>query len=251
MLKNLVVKKSIWTGIVLTLAFLFVAYDAVFNYVDWRNADRNSAGLAPAPTEEADAVVQLYAARTYNWRKYFAVHSWIAVKEKNADSYTIYQVLGFKKWRTGNAIDIQKGIPDRKWFGAMPELLKDIRGEEAEKAIVNINNAVKSYPYGHLYTAFPGPNSNTFISYIIRRTPELATELPPTAIGKDFIGFTNFVEPAENGQGYQFSVLGIFGATVTKSGFEVNLLGLVLGLDVLNPAIKLPFLGRLGMNYAQ
>lgn len=251
MQKKFILKKSFWGGVILTIAFIFVAYDAVFNHVAWYNADRGSAHIAPLPSEEPEAVVQLYAARTYSWRKYFAVHSWIAVKEKNADSYIVYQVLGFKKWRTGSAIDIQKGIPDRKWYGAMPELLKDIRGEQAEQAIVKINEAVKSYPYGHLYTAFPGPNSNTFISYIIRQTPELASELPPTALGKDFIGFTNFFQKAENGEGYQFSLLGILGATVSKSGFELNILGMVWGLDFMNPALKLPFLGRLGMKYAE
>lgn len=244
-------KKSFWFVFLLTLAFLFIVFDSVFNTVHWQKADRQSAGFAPLPSEEKEAVVQLYAARTYNWRKYFAVHSWIAVKEKNADSYLVYQVLGFKKWRTGSAVDIQKDIPDRKWFGAEPQLLKDIRGEEAEKAILNLNQAVQSYPYAHLYTVFPGPNSNTFISYLIRHTPELATELPPTAIGKDFLGYTTFVQKAENGEGYQFSLLGLLGGTFTKSGFEVNILGIVLGVDFRHPALKLPFIGRLGFAYEE
>ena len=47
---------------------------------DWRFADRSSVGLAPLPSKTAEAVVQVYAARTYSWRGAFAVHSWIAVK---------------------------------------------------------------------------------------------------------------------------------------------------------------------------
>ena len=62
---------------------------------DWRFADRSSVGLAPLPSKTAEAVVQVYAARTYSWRGAFAVHSWIAVKPENADKYTIYQVMGW------------------------------------------------------------------------------------------------------------------------------------------------------------
>ncbi|WP_374078390.1 DUF3750 domain-containing protein [Bdellovibrio bacteriovorus] len=49
---------------------------------DWRTASRDSAGIAPDPQKEKEAVVQVYAARTFAWRGYFAVHSWIATKEK-------------------------------------------------------------------------------------------------------------------------------------------------------------------------
>lgn len=235
----------------LLLAWGMLAYDATFNYVDWREADMSSSHQAPLPSEEKEAVVQLYAARTYNWRKYFAVHSWIAFKEKNADAYTVVQVLGFKQWRTGNAVDIKKDIPDRKWYGATPELLQTLKGKQAEEAISQIKKAVNSYPYGHLYTAFPGPNSNTFISYIIRNVSAFTVELPPVALGKDFIGFTDFMAPSESGTGYQFSVLGILGITLGKrEGLEINLLGMVFGVDVLRPALKLPFFGRIGMKDA-
>ncbi|MFB3116448.1 MAG: DUF3750 domain-containing protein, partial [Gammaproteobacteria bacterium] len=47
---------------------------------DWRTADRSSAGIAPDPSELSDAVVQVYAARAFNWRSLFAVHTWLATK---------------------------------------------------------------------------------------------------------------------------------------------------------------------------
>ena len=43
-----------------------------------------------------------------------------------------------------------------------------------------------------------------------------------------------------------FGVAGILIAA--KEGFEVNLLGLSLGLDAVRPAVKLPALGRLGLD---
>ena len=146
---------------------------------------------------------------------------------------------------------MQKGVPDRRWYGAEPELLQDLRGEAAEKAIKEIKKAVGTYPYKHIYSAFPGPNSNTFISHIIRNVPELTVELPPTALGKDFLGYTKFFDQSESGTGYQFSVLGLLGITLGKAeGFEFNVLGLVFGVDVMRPALKLPFVGRIGMKDA-
>lgn len=35
---------------------------------NWRNADRTSAGLAPAPADHSEAVLQIYAARAFSWR---------------------------------------------------------------------------------------------------------------------------------------------------------------------------------------
>jgi len=40
---------------------------------DWRNATHRPVGLAPEAAAHADAVVQVYAARTYGWRGAFAV----------------------------------------------------------------------------------------------------------------------------------------------------------------------------------
>lgn len=146
---------------------------------DWKTADRSSSRLAPLPSEEPEAVVQVYAARTFGWRKYFAVHSWMAVKERNADAYTVYQVLGYRLPSTGTSVSIATDIPDRKWFGAEPALIQELRGKAAEKAIPAIRRAALEYPYAGTYRIIPGPNSNTFIAALMREIPELTVELPP------------------------------------------------------------------------
>jgi len=54
---------------------------------------------------------------------------------------------------------------------------------------------------------------------------------------------------APSGSGFQISLYGLAGILIaTKEGFEVNLLGLSLGLDAVRPALKLPALGRLGLD---
>lgn len=226
---------------------------AVYNYrpVKWWQADRSSAGLAPSPADYKPAVVQVYAARTINWKGWFAVHSWIAVKPENAEYYTTYQVMGYRVFRGGNAVLIGRDVPDRRWFGAMPELIQDLRGEAAARAIPRIRELAENYYYQHTYQLWPGPNSNSFIAHIIRHTPELTVELPPTAIGKDWIDNGKLFALSESGSGLQFSLFGIFGVTVgLAEGIEIDILGLTFGIDFYRPALKVPFFGRIGMQDA-
>lgn len=62
----------------------------------WRGAPRHSAGIAPDPARFADtAIVQVYAAATYGWRGYFAVHPWIIYKRAGETAYTRYDVIGW------------------------------------------------------------------------------------------------------------------------------------------------------------
>jgi hypothetical protein len=76
--------------------------------------------------------------------------------------------------------------------------------------------------------------------------PELRADLPPTAIGKDYLAGGMFAR-APSGSGYQLSLAGLLGITVsTVEGLEVNLLGLTFGIDPWPPAIKLPLAGRIG-----
>src|SRR3546814_19468512 len=65
-------------------------YFLVDHGVDWRAADRSSAGLLPAAAAHEAAVVRIFSARTVRWRGIFATHSWIVVKGPGAAAYTRY-----------------------------------------------------------------------------------------------------------------------------------------------------------------
>jgi hypothetical protein len=213
---------------------------------DWRTASRAPVGLAPQPAAYPEAIVQVYAARTVGWRGAFGVHTWIAVKPAIAQAYTVYEVIGWRLRWDDSAVSIRSRDPDGRWFGNEPELLAEKRGAQAEALIPKIEAAAKTYPYAGEYSVWPGPNSNTFTAWITREVPELRVDLPPTAIGKDYLGSSVFAS-APSGSGVQLSLVGVLGVTAsTVEGLELNLLGLTFGLDPWPPAVKLPLLGRLG-----
>lgn len=216
---------------------------------DWRTASRDSVGIAPDPAITPEAIVQVYAARAFRWRGHFAVHSWIAVKDEGAPSYRTYEVVGWGVRRGGKAIRMNRGMPDRAWYGAPPDLLADLRGPEAAKAIEKIETAIAAYPYPDSYTTWPGPNSNTFVAHVLRQVPELRADLPPTAIGKDFLPGPDFVAVTPSGTGGQLSLFGLLGVAVgVEEGLEVNVLGLNFGIDPGELALRLPGFGVIGLN---
>lgn len=136
---------------------------------------------------------------------------------------------------------------DGYWAGNPPELLVEHRGPAAAAMIERIEAAIAAYPYPDQYRTWPGPNSNTFVANIARAVPELGLELPPTAVGKDYLSNGSLLAPTPSGSGFQVSLLGLLGLSVARDeGLELNLLGLTIGIDPLDLALKLPGIGRLG-----
>ena len=206
---------------------------------------RASVGIAPNPATTPEAVVQVYAARAARWRGTFGVHCWIAVKPTGASEFTVYEVIGWRTLRGSPALAISNREPDGRWFGNVPELLADVRGPEVDDIIRRIDEGARSYPYPDEYRVWPGPNSNTFVAHVLRQVPELKVDMPPTAIGKDYLPTGQMFAETPSGTGYQVSVFGLAGLLVGREeGFEFNLLGLTFGYDFKNPALKLPLIGR-------
>jgi hypothetical protein len=238
-------------AVVLTLSFGLSLADA--SLIDgggetrsWRTAPRHSAGIAPDPVAQADlAIVQVYSAATYGWRGLFADHPWIIYKRAGETTFTRYDVVG---WRGKEVVQRDYALPDGLWYGAQPKVLVDHRGDGVEAMISQIEAAIESYPYA-TYRSYPGPNSNTFLAHIGRNVPALRLDLPANAIGKDYRPLSHPLGLSPSGSGLQLSLLGLLGLSVgVEEGVEMNLLGLNFGLDLNTPGLRLPFIGRLGMD---
>jgi Protein of unknown function (DUF3750) len=208
--------------------------------------ERGPSNQAPDPATTPEPVVQVYAARTVGWRGVFAVHTWIAMKPRDAETYTRYEVIGWRVYRGVAAVRVNRSGPDDYWFGARPERLVDLRGDGVDDVIARVESAITAYPYPDSYRIWPGPNSNTFTAWVGRSVPELRLKLPSTAIGKDFLPNGSLADTTPSGTGVQLSLFGVGGLAVGwEEGIELNLLSLNFGVEVKSPALKLPFVGRL------
>ena len=136
-------------------------------------------------------------------------------------------------WRGGGqAIRKDMRPPDGRWAGNDPQLVVDLRGPTAAAAIPKIEAAIAAYPYPDSYVTWPGPNSNSFIAYIVRTVPELNAQMPANASARTSCRTRSCAAMAPSGTGIQVSLAGLLGFTVAlDEGVEVNFLGLVLGID--------------------
>lgn len=214
----------------------------------WSTMRWDSAGLAPDPARTPEAVVQVYAARSWGWKGAVSVHSWIAMKPEAAPAFERYDVVGWGVGPDRPAVRRNMRPVDGHWAGNRPEVVGELRGPEAAAVIPKLRRAIAEYPYPNTYRLWPGPNSNSFVAFVLREVPELRVTLPPHAIGRDWLPWWRPVATTPSGTGVQLSLWGLLGLTVgIEEGLEVNVLGLVLGVDPKHLAVKLPGLGSVGL----
>lgn len=211
----------------------------------WREAKWSSSGLLPKADDQKDAAVYVFSAMTGGFKGALASHAWIVTKERNAARYNRYDKVGW-----GNPIRVNNYPPDAFWYSNPPRQVIAIKGDEAERLIPKIEKAIAAYPYAKQggYQIYPGPNSNTFVAHVLRSVPELGVALPPDAVGRDYVPNAALFHVDDDWKDVHVSWRGLIGvAAGVRSGFEVHLLGLVAGIDVVNPGIKIPGLGWFGV----
>jgi hypothetical protein len=211
----------------------------------WSEANWSSAHILPEPQASEQAAVYIFSAATGGLKGAVASHAWIVTKEKGANAYIRYDKVGW-----GSPIRRNHRPPDAYWYSNPPQLVAQATGAQAELLIPKIKGAIAAYPYSEPggYTIWPGPNSNTFVAYVLRNVPELGAVLPPHAVGRDYLPDGNFWHLDADGRDLHVTLRGLLGVSMgMRSGFELHFLGLVAGLDIANPGIKIPAIGRLGI----
>ncbi len=210
----------------------------------FRQANWSSVGMLPPASADREARLLVFTGRTGRWKGVFSVHSWVVFKPEGASAWNRYDVVGW-----GNPVRSNGWAPDGRWYGDSPRVLVDVRGADAAGMIPKVQAAIKGYNYRNDgdYRVWPGPNSNTFVAAVLRSVPELAVTLPPNAVGKDFRDGA-YAGRTDSGTGIEASLYGLLGIKLGwVEGVELNFLGLVAGVDLRHPAVKLPGFGRIGM----
>jgi hypothetical protein len=240
--------RKVLTGILILFLLPLAVHAALYvtqeHAGSFRDADWSSVGMLPPASADHEARLMVFTGRTGRWRGIFSVHSWVVFKPANATTWSRYDVVGW-----GQPVRMNGWAPDSRWFGNTPRILVDVRGAQATALIPKVQTAIEEYRYNTFgdYRLWPGPNSNTFVATVLRAVPELAITLPPNAVGKDFRAYP-YAGLSDSGTGIEASLYGLLGVKAGwVEGVELNFLGLVTGLDLRHPGIKLPGFGRLGL----
>ena len=155
-------------------------------------------------------------------------------------------MIGWRLFGNHSSVDLHWGDPARYWYGEKPILLGEISGADAEKAIPKIRDAAENYPFAWNYRVWPGPNSNTFISHLIRSAENFPFGLPPHAIGKDYSVEGSFFTKSSSNTGWQFSIYGLLGFILSSAeGLRFQILGLEFGWNPLRSEFYWPGVGIL------
>lgn len=211
----------------------------------WRSANWSSSGLLPEAASIPEARVMILAARTGRWKGIFAEHMSIILKPAGAAHWTRYDVVGW-----GSPVRRDNYPADAFWYGNRPRIIHKLSGSDAAALIPRIEATIARYPYQQRgdYVVWPGPNSNSFVAWVVRHTDGFNPELSPVAVGKDWLGPGLVLDRAPSGSGWTASAWGFIGITLAREeGFELSLLGSTIGIDFNDAAIKLPALGKLGL----
>jgi hypothetical protein len=127
---------------------------------------------------------------------------------------------------------------DERW--ERPVAVHDVVAGEAAATIGDrILADAASFPDAAGYRAWPGPNSNTFVDWLARTTG-LPTDLPATAVGKDYTPWLR-VGVSPTGLGLELETMLVGAQLGLREGVELHLLGLTFGVGLWPPSLKLPF----------
>jgi hypothetical protein len=207
----------------------------------FREADWSSTGMLPQASADSKPRLLVFAARTGRGLGIFSVHCWIVFKREGDTTWSRYEVAG------SGPVRLNAWAPDSYWYGRAPRVIIDVRGARAAVLIPKVKDAIHAYSDYDAYRVWPGPNSNTFVATVLRAVPELAIGLPANAVGKDFRPYP-YAGLTDSRTGLEASLWGLLGVKVGWiEGVELNFLGLVAGLDIRHPGLKLPAFGRLGV----
>jgi uncharacterized protein DUF3750 len=114
----------------------------------------------------------------------FAAHYWFVVHdERGSQRWEVWQTKNAGGHSIGHVHRDLKAA-DAGVGGGPARIAGQWQGEEA-LALKNVLESVERYPFCHKYRYWPGPNSNTFAAWVLRKAG-IRYALGPMALGKRF-----------------------------------------------------------------
>ena len=123
----------------------------------------------------------------------FASHPWLVINRqglvsrwevlfRKIESKTNWGHLHQDYFRPFQGIEILPFSQKYFWKG---KLLGQIEGETAKRMIEFIERSPTTYPYRYKYF-LSGPNSNTYVQWVLNNFPEFKAKLPYNSFGKNY-----------------------------------------------------------------
>jgi len=139
-----------------------------------------------APLDELatsqSAVARVYAA-PIPFIAPIAVHCWFVVKPAGSQSLQRWEVFHVKAGTYGHVFQ-DAGSPTDHVGAGGTFVVAELTGPAAEPVVEFIQTESPDYTCNDFYVAFPGPNSNSYVQWVLDGTGWDLT-LPARAIGKD------------------------------------------------------------------
>jgi hypothetical protein len=116
-----------------------------------------------------------------------AVHYWFTVLDPasgKCDRWEVWQAPDAGGESVGH-LHCNLKAPDEGVGGGPAKIDAEWRGEEASRIHSVLQQTRENYPHRHRYVPWPGPNSNTFVAWVLRQSG-IAFQLHWKALGQDF-----------------------------------------------------------------
>ena len=193
-----------------------------------------------------EARVLVMSGRTGGWKGVFSVHSWVVLKPENAQ-----ELAALRRGRLGQSgADQRLGAgraagtaTSRRWCStcaartppsAIPKIEAAVKAYQIRQCrrLPHLARAEQQHLRRHGAARHPGGRSD----------PAGRTRSAATSARCPMSGLT------DSRTGVEASLWGMLGVKLGwVEGVEMNFLGLVAGLDLRNPGVKLPGFGRIGL----
>jgi len=198
--------------------------------------------------QEPDYVVAVESVRiptTEPWVSRFAYHTWFDLKRGAENNWERVEILSAESGVNIYHIPPADARGRTRWDNPV-EVVGLVTGEAAREMIPGLEERARNYPDRAAYTAWPGPNSNSFITYLARATPGLKLQFNHNAVGRDYTPWF-YAGRSVSGSGVQLDTWLLGLQAGWREGIQVHFLQLTFGISLFPPALELPILPRIGL----
>lgn len=170
------------------------------------------------------------------WYSRFASHSFVEYRESPSSAWRRLEIVNKDSGIVHEEISQAEATATTRWGN--PVHLVSQSKVDGPLVVRKMEKIAKNYD-DSLYRPWPGPNSNTFTTEIIREVNGVTGMLEHNGVGKDH-GL--YFGPTTGGTGLEIQATYLGVEAGLREGVQLNLLGLTAGVGIWPPSLKVPFL---------